>query len=180
MSSRPFSVDSALGSIICGKFLDYNYKRVARRIGVSVDLRRGNDLRHFPIERARLEVIWYHLILGCCTVTAWGWSLQARTTLAAPLIVLFFSSFFLSGALAMLSTLLVDLYPQNPATATAALNLSRCLMSAAGTAVTQYIIDAMGIRWCYGFLGLLTIAFSPCLWVVMRWGSAWREERFVR
>ncbi|KAA6412358.1 MAG: hypothetical protein FRX48_03348 [Lasallia pustulata] len=98
----------------------------------------------------------------------------------APLIVLFFSGFFLSGALGMLSTLLVDLYPQNPATATAALNLTRCLMSAAGTAVIQYIIDAMGIRWCYTFLGLLTIAFSPCLWVVMRWGPAWREERFVR
>lgn len=79
---RPFSVGSAIGSIICGRFLDYNYKRVARQIRVSVDRRHGNDLRHFPIERAHLEVIWYPLILGCCTVIAWGWSLQARTSLA--------------------------------------------------------------------------------------------------
>lgn len=170
---------SAIGSVCCGKFLDYNYTRVARQMGVSIDRKRGNDLRNFPIERARLEVVWYPMFLGTGTLIAWGWALQARTSLAAPLIVLFFAGFFLSGSLAMLSTLLVDLYPQNPATATAALNLIRCSMSAAGTAVIQYIIDAMGIGWCYTFLGLVTMAFSPCLWVVMKWGPKWREERFL-
>jgi len=172
-------VGSAIGSVCCGKFLDYNYTRVARQMGVSIDRKRGNDLRNFPIERARLEVVWYPMFLGTGTLIAWGWALQARTSLAAPLIVLFFAGFFLSGSLAMLSTLLVDLYPQNPATATAALNLIRCSMSAAGTAVIQYIIDAMGIGWCYTFLGLVTMAFSPCLWVVMKWGPKWREERFL-
>lgn len=179
--SRPFSAGAAIGNVMCGKTLDYNYKRVARQIGVSVDHRRGNDLRHFSIEKARLEVIWYPLILGSCTVIAWGWSLQARTSLAAPLIVLFFAGFFLSGAMAMLSALLVDLYPQNPATATA-LDLTRCLVSAAGTAVIQYIIDAMGVGWCYTFLGLLTMAFSPLLGkpIIKHWNAVTIRDMMQR
>lgn len=180
LPSRPFSVGSATGGVCCGRILDYNYRRVARRIGVSVDRKRGNDLRHFPIERARLQVFWCPMYLGSACIVAWGWTLQARTSLAAPLVVLFFAGFFLSGCMSMLMALLVDLYPQHPATAMAASNITRCCMGAVFTAVIQYMIDAMGLGWCYTFFGLMTMAFSPCLWVVMKWGPGWREARFVR
>ena len=79
-----------------------------------------------------------------------------------------------------LSTLLVDLYPQSPSTATASQNLTRCLMSAAGTAVVQYIIDAWGAGWTFTFLGLITIAALPILLVDQKWGPKWREERHLR
>lgn len=171
---------AASGSACCGRFLDHNYRRVARQIGVSVDRKRGNDLRKFPIERARLEVMWYPMLLGSACIIAWGWTLEARTSLAAPLVVLFFAGFFLSGCISMLSALLVDLYPQHPATAMAAWNLTRCSLGAVTTAVVQYMIDAMGLGWCYTFFGLLTIGSSPCLWIIMKWGPQWREARFVR
>ena len=80
----------------------------------------------------------------------------------------------------MLNALLVDLYPQNPATAMAALNLTRCSMGAAGTAMIELIIDKMGVGWTYTFIGLVIMAASPCLWVVMKWGPGWREARFIR
>lgn len=177
---RPFSVGSAAGGVCCGRVLDYNYRRVARQIGVSVDRKRGNDLRNFPIERARLEVVFYPLFLGLACIVAWGWILQARTSLAAPLVVIFFAGFFLSGCMSMLSALLVDLYPQNPATAMAASNVTRCSMGAVATAVVQHMIDAMGIGWTYTIFGGLAMACTPCLWVVMKWGPRWREARFVR
>lgn len=176
----PFSVGSAAGGVCCGRILDYNYKRVARQIGVSVDRKRGNDLRHFPIERARLEIGWYPMFLGSSCIVAWGWTLQARVSLAAPLVVLFCAGFFLSGCISLLSTLLVDLYPQHPATAMAASNLTRCSIGAVATAVVQYMIDAMGLGWCYTFFGLLAMTSSSCLWVVVKWGPGWREARFVR
>ena len=176
----PICVGAAVGSMAGGKTLDWNYRRVARANGFSVDKKRGDDLRHFPLERARLSVVFYPVALAVAMIVAWGWTLHARTTLAAPLIVSFFGGLGFSAATSMVTTLLVDLYPKSPSTASAAGNLTRCTMSAAGTAVIQYMIDTMGVGWCYTFLGLVVLAFSPLLWVVMKWGPGWREERSLR
>jgi MFS family permease len=169
-----------MGSIAAGKFLDFNFRRVARAINHPLHLRRGDDLRHFPIEKTRLQVVWPTALVGGVSFIAWGWALHARTNLAAPLIILFFSGGTISGTMAMQQALLIDLYPQSPATVTAALNVCRCLLSAAGTSVIQYMIDAMGLGWCYTFVGLVLIAFTPLTLVVVKWGPTWREERFLR
>jgi MFS family permease len=84
------------------------------------------------------------------------------------------------GAMGMLNTFLVDLYPQSPATAVGVLNFTRCLLSAAGNAVVQYIVEAWGIGWCFTFLGGISILSLPVLLVLLKWGPKWREERFVR
>lgn len=86
----------------------------------------------------------------------------------------------LSGAMSMLISLLVDLYPYRSATAMAGLNLCRCSMSAAGTAVIDYIIKAWGLGWTYIFIGGLMLCSVPVLWCVMKWGPRWREARYVR
>lgn len=149
-------------------------------MGLSVDRKKAEDMRKFPIERARLQVIWYPVIVGQCAIIAWGWVLAARASLAAALVVLSVAGFCVTGANGMLSTFLVDLYPQSPSTATASLNLTRCLLSAAGTAVVQHVVNAWGVGWTFTFFGLVTIAFLPSLWVVTKWGPAWREERYLR
>lgn len=168
------------GTLLLGKVQNWNYARVARSIGVTVDRKRAEDLRKFPIEKARLEVVWVPAILAGISVIAWGWVLATRTSLAASLIILTISGFCTTGAMSALSTLLVDLYPQSPSTATASQNLTRCLMSAAGTAVVQYVIDAWGVGWTFTFLGLLTIAALPTLLIDLKWGPKWREERYLR
>ncbi|KAK7530458.1 major facilitator superfamily transporter [Phyllosticta citricarpa] len=176
----PFSAGAMIGSILCGRFLDYNFRRVARAQGFPIDRKRAADLRNFPIEIARLQVVMGPLLIGAASVLVWGWVLSQKTTLAAPLIVLFIGGFMLSGAMSMLNSLLVDLYPASPATATAALNLCRCSMGAVGTAVIDYIIAAWGLGWTYTFLGLLMACTAPMLWCVTKWGPQWREERFLR
>ena len=125
-------------------------------------------------------MLWYPVLLGQCGVISFGWILAARTSLAAALIVLTITGFCTTGAIGIASTLLVDLYPQSPSTATAALNVTRCIMSAAGTAVVQHIVEAWGVGWTFTFFSFVTIASLPCLWVVMKWGPKWREERFLR
>jgi MFS family permease len=106
--------------------------------------------------------------------------LAAKTNLAAPLVILFIGGATISATMAMGQALLIDLYPQSPATVTAALNVCRCLLSAAGTSVIQYMIDAMGLGWCYTFIGLVIIICTPLTAVVVKWGPGWREERFLR
>jgi len=53
-------------------------------------------------------------------------------------------------------------------------------MGAGGTAVIIYMLDAMGRGWCFTFIALVVVCFSPILWVLLRWGPGWREERRVR
>ena len=80
----------------------------------------------------------------------------------------------------VMSTMLVDLYPLSPATATAANNLVRCLVGAAGTAVIIQMINGMGRGWCFTFIAAVIFVTSPLLWVELKWGPKWREQRRVR
>ncbi|CZS88827.1 hypothetical protein WAI453_010596 [Rhynchosporium graminicola] len=176
----PFGCGCAFASIINGKLLDGNYKRVARKIGFTIDRKHGDDLRHFPIERARLEIIWPILYFGLACNLCYGWVLEKNTNLAAPLILQFFMGLCINGSFNILSTLIVDLYPQSPSTATAANNLVRCFVGAAGTGIINIMIDSMGRGWCFTFIALVCIAASPLLGISMKWGPIWREERMVR
>jgi MFS family permease len=137
-------------------------------------------LRYFPIERARLEIIWPLLGLGLACVLCYGWVLEKNANLAAPLVLQFFIGLCVNGAFNILSTLVVDLYPQSPSTATAANNLVRCLFGAGGTAIINIMVDRMGRGWCFTFLSLVCFAAMPMLWVELKWGPVWREERMVR
>ena len=86
----PFGCGCALASFINGRMLDRNYKKVAMQIGFTIDRKHGDDLRRFPIERARLEIIWPLLGFGLACVLCYGWVLEKNANLAAPLILQFF------------------------------------------------------------------------------------------
>jgi multidrug resistance protein len=176
----PFGCGCALASFINGKMLDHNFQRVAKQIGFTIDRKHGDDLRHFPIERARLEIIWPLLGFGLACVLCYGWVLEKNASLAAPLVLQFFIGLCVNGAFNILSTLIVDLYPQSPSTATAANNLVRCFLGAGGTGIINIMIDGMGRGWCFTFLALVCIAAMPMLLVELKWGPVWREERRVR
>lgn len=57
---------------------------------------------------------------------------------------------------------------------------TRCWIGAAGTAVIIEMIDTMGRGWCFTFVAAVIFFTSPMLWVEMKWGPKWREERRVR
>ncbi|KAI1389242.1 putative MFS transporter [Hypoxylon trugodes] len=176
----PFAVGSVVGAVFVGKILNWNYARVAKSIGVTPDRKRGDDLRKFPIERARLDLMWPWTALAVAMIITWGWVVNTKTTLAAPLIVLFFAGVGLSGPVSILTTILVDLYPMNPGRVSSTFNLTRATLSAVGSAVVQYIIDAWGYGFTYLFMGLLVSAASICVLIVRKWGPKWREERYQR
>ncbi|EKD21611.1 uncharacterized protein L3040_004835 [Drepanopeziza brunnea f. sp. 'multigermtubi'] len=176
----PFGCGCAVASFVNGKMLDRNYKRVAQKIGFTIDRKHGDDLSKFPIERARLEIIWPILYFGLACCLCYGWVLEQNAHLAAPLILQFFMGLCINGSFNILSTLVVDLYPQSPSTATAANNLLRCSVGAGGTGIIDIMIKSMGRGWCFTFVALVCITASPMLMVEMKWGPIWREERRVR
>lgn len=176
----PFAIGSVIGSTIVGKMMNWNYARVAKSIGVSADRKRGEDLRKFPIERARLDLMWPWTILAIITIIVWGWVVSSGTSLAAPLVILFLAGLGLSGPVSILTTLLVDLYPMSPGRVSSSFNLTRAAISAVGTAVVQFMIDAWGYGFTYLFMGLLVAVVSPVVLMVRIWGPKWREERYLR
>lgn len=180
LSFIPFGVGCCIASVAFGRLIDINYRRVAKQSGLRVDLKRGDDMRYFPIEKARIQVFLVPLYIGIACTLCWGWVLEQNAPLAAPLVLSFIIGVTLTGSFNVINTLLVDLYPMKPATATAANNLVRCWMGAAGTAVIIQMIEGMGRGWCFTFVAAVIFVTSPLLWVEMRWGPKWREERRVR
>uniref|UniRef100_L2GFB1 Chloramphenicol resistance protein n=1 Tax=Colletotrichum fructicola (strain Nara gc5) TaxID=1213859 RepID=L2GFB1_COLFN len=146
----PYGAGCCIASLGQGYVLDWNYRRIARKIGFTIDRRRGDDLSKFPIEKARLQPVYPAVIVGLITLVA------------------------------IMNTLIVDLYPEAPATATAANNLVRCLVGAVGTAIIEYMISGMGRGWCFTFIAALCAVTSPMMFLIVRNGPGWRNERRMK
>ena len=176
----PYGVGCTAASLVCGKFMDFNYKRVAKAANITVDRKRGDDMRDFPLEKARVQVMWPFIFPGLIALVCYGWVLEIETHFAVPLVFTFIIGLCLTSTFNITSTMCIDLYPLSPVTATAANNLVRCFMGAAGTAVIIQLISAMGRGWCFTFVAAVVLFTTPLLWVELRWGPAWREERRAR
>ncbi|KAI1646575.1 MFS general substrate transporter [Daldinia loculata] len=176
----PIGGATTVSSICNGYMIDWNFRRIAKKLGVSIDRKRGNDLKGFPIEKARLQLVYPLVIIGALVYIGFGWALHYEVHVAVPLVLSFFIGICVTGPFQIINVLIVDLYPGAPATATAANNLCRCLSGAVATAVIQYIIDAWGRGWAYTFIALIFTSFSPALWVIQNYGPKWREERVER
>ncbi|OAA59216.1 major facilitator superfamily transporter multidrug resistance [Niveomyces insectorum RCEF 264] len=180
---------TALGSVVAafavGPAINRNYRRHARAIGVAVDASRQQDLRAFPIERARLEVGLPLYFLTAAVMLCWGWALQRRAHLAVLCVLLFLNGMGMIGFQNAANALLIDITPGRAGAAVAANNLTRCLVGAVATAVVSPMISAMGTGWAFFLIGMVYVGTAPGIFLLMHKGMAWRrayrekEERRV-
>ena len=173
----PFGGGSVISAFTSGKLVDWNYRRHAIRNGFPTTKNRYQDLTEYPIERARLEICLPLLYLAVLSLIGYGWVLDYQTSLAGPLVFLFFFGYGNMAAFQVMQILMVDINPADAAAATAANNIFRCLLGAGSTAVVVPMIDKMGVGWTYTFASLVWIAFSPLLWALMKYGPKWRKEK---
>lgn len=176
----PFGVGCFLAPLINGRLLDWRFKKVAAAAGITVDKKRGNSMRDFPLEKARVPIALPLVLVGDACLLVYGWVMQAETNLAVPLILQFIMGVTLTGSFNVMSVMLVDNYPMAPSTATAANNLVRCLMGAAGTSVIIYMIEGMGRGWCFTLIAAVVLLTTPILLVLMKWGPKWRNARMEK
>ncbi|KAI9373517.1 major facilitator superfamily domain-containing protein [Aspergillus egyptiacus] len=172
-----FGLGATVASVVTGKILDWNFRRLAKQHNLPLQQARSRNLGNFPIEKARLQIALPMLNLGSFTVIAFGWFLHFGIHLAAPTTMLFFMGLTLTGAFNTVSTLLIDFYPMNAAAATASNNFVRCLLGAGATALIDPMLQAMGRGWCFTFISLVMILTTPLLLLVIPFGPRWREER---
>ena len=176
----PFGVACTIASISQGFIIDWNYRRTAKKLGIKIDRKRGNSLKDFPIERVRIQVVWPLLLVGAGAYIAYGWVMQAELHVAIPLALSFFIGLCVTGSFQVINTLVVDLYPEAPASATAANNLTRCLLGSVSTALIEKMIQAMGRGWAFTLIALIFTVTSPTLWVVQKYGPKYREQRRLK
>lgn len=174
----PYGIGCCVTSIVQGYAQNWNYRRIAQKVGFDLKSKENGD--KFPIEKARLQLIYPSMMVGAVALIGYGWALQAETSVGVPLVMVFIIGMMIPTSLNMITTLMVDLFPEAPASATAANNLVRCLFGAAATAVIDSMLKGMGRGWCFTFLALLVIACVPWMLYIEREGPRWRAEKRER
>ena len=157
-----------------GRLLDHDFQRFAKGLpeGMSKD---KNDLTGFPIEKARLRSVLALLVVSTMATTGYGWTLHARTSLAAPLIMQFFTGSSQIAIFVACGTLLTDLNPGKSSTAQASYSLVRCAMSAGGIAALEAIIRSIGVGWTFVIFALFGCFCLPLSVLLRMKGLAWRS-----
>ncbi|KAF2100707.1 putative multidrug transporter [Rhizodiscina lignyota] len=158
-----------IGTIITGKLLDIDYRKTkARYTGPPED---------FPIEQTRLRTVWFYTGMQAASAVVFGWTLDKKVHLSVPLIAGFFLGWAATAIQSVVTTLLVDIFNKQSASATAALNLARCLVGAGGTAAILPIVNAIGAGWAFTLFAMVLVLALGLLVVQLRYGPKWRKRR---
>ncbi len=178
LSYLPGGAGVVLGGYLNGKLMDYCYKKTAKEISRPIDDIAGDNLTDFPIEKARARACWYFLAISTITLSGYGWAVKHGAHVSIPLILQFILGFICTSILHSFMALLIDVFPENPSTASAAGNVTRSALAAAGVAVLQPLVDIMGRGWYFTLLSAISgVAGAAAVWAVQTRGMKWRGQR---
>lgn len=155
----------------------------ARGTAVSVTpapKRDTGDITDFPIENARFRAYPPMVTLLVASLIGYGWTLDKVVHPSAPIIFVFLIGYAVGVFFSIFGCILVDYLPGRGASVTAANNFVRCLCGAAGTAVIQYIYNALGPGLTFTIVAIFTLASSPLVMLVYIKGPRWRKARSQR
>ncbi|KAK5124378.1 hypothetical protein LTR85_001595 [Meristemomyces frigidus] len=173
----PTGGGSIISAFTTGRLVDWNYRRHARRLNFPVRKNRQTDLSHFPIETARMQIALPMFLVGAAAIAGYGWMMDHKISIAGPIVMFLIQGYCLGGAFQCLNILMVDIYPGQPATATAAGNVTRCLLGAAASAAIVPMSAAMGNGWAYTVLAVIFALSIAGPVASMRYGIKWRQAK---
>ncbi|PBP17372.1 hypothetical protein BUE80_DR011850 [Diplocarpon rosae] len=162
-------VGCIVGTLTTGKLLDIDYARFKKSF--------TGDAEDFPLEKARLRTLYLWSGLQISSVLVFGWTLDKGVHIAVPILCTLILGWSATSIISVMSTFMVDIYPEKSASATAAVNLFRCLMGAGGTAAVLPIVNAIGVGWTFTLLaGILLLGLGLVVVQIAR-GLEWRKRR---
>ncbi|KAF7376644.1 MFS domain-containing protein [Mycena sanguinolenta] len=172
----------SVGSLFCGRLLDWDYQRLQRTLRAEDPSVRQNDTSGaaddaFPIERARLRLLPAFLAVFVASCIGYGWCIDKRTSLAGPLVLLTGVGLVVIVIMNSIQTLMVDLIPTQGSAITACNNLVRCSLGAGLVSAIQPLLDALGAGYAYLLLGGISALLGPLLYLVMYIGPRCRARR---
>jgi MFS family permease len=185
----PNGLGCICGSLSTGWLLDKSFRSVEAQYKAERDISPEDnvDMRDFPYVKARLRLMPLFSIVLVISLALYGPSFEFNDlrhyfgpNLAAPLILQFLISFSATAIFNINSTVLIDCFPDRPASATALNNLCRCVLGAAGVSVIQPLIGAVKAMVAFFIVTSVVFLFTPLIWVEWKFGERWRREREKR
>ncbi|RSL88333.1 hypothetical protein CEP52_015265 [Fusarium oligoseptatum] len=173
----PFGIGAIISTLVSSKWIDHDYRVVAKAHGLPINKVSGDNLLHFPIEEARIRSAFLPTFASFVSVLAYGWLVAKHTHLAAPLACLFVAGFSIQTCFNINNTLLVDINQDAPATAQASSNIVRCILSAALVAALEKMIDQMGFGWTFTLMSGFCLIAGFFYLIELRYGRGWRVAR---
>ncbi|KAI6365687.1 hypothetical protein MCOR25_005296 [Pyricularia grisea] len=177
----PFGLGGTASTAICGPLLNRAYRRVrdgcvagGREAEVALDRHVADDLDVFPVERARLGVVWLPMAVATVSVVAFGWTVHLHMHIAIPLCLQFILGLAMQLSFSIYNTLLVDKNHRTPAAAQASSNIVRCALAAIVVAFLQNIIVALGVGWTFTLMGGWCVLIMALFFLDYHKGMAWR------
>ncbi|KZL84415.1 major facilitator superfamily transporter [Colletotrichum incanum] len=175
-------VGSMTGTLVTGKILDIDYRRVKAKHAAENEAENtvlySATSQGFPIEKARLRLIPIFSLLQCISIAVFGWTINfpRHVHIAVPIISTFVTGWTAVSTQSLVMTYLIDVFPDRSAAASASLNLARCLLAAAGTSFVMPMVNAIGVGWA--FTACVAVQLAALLGAGVQWKFAakWRRE----
>ncbi len=180
-------VGSMIGTLVTGKILDIDYRRVKTKYEASLQLdtehgdqttRKAEEASVFPLENARLRLVPIFSILQCLSIILFGWTIQYpdKVHIAVPIVSTFITGWTAVSTQSLIMTYLVDIFPERSAAASASLNLARCLFAAGGTSFIMPMIN--GVRVGVAFTVCAAVQVVALVGPLVQWkfAAGWRKE----
>lgn len=172
-------VGSMVGTLVMGKVLDNDYRRIkARYESHNADGDGDSDGTNFPLEKARLRLVPIFALLQCASIILFGWTIQyaQKVHMAVPIVSTFITGWTAIATQSVIMTYLVDVFHDRSAAASASLNLARCLFAAAGTSSVMPMVNALGVGLAFTVCVVAQLVALLGLAVQWRFGARWRRE----
>lgn len=189
----PNGLGCMAGSLSTGWLLNQGFRRAEAKfkakhgIAANEAIVPGTHSEDFPYIQGRLRSMPLFSIVLVVSLALYGPSFRFNElhryfgpNLAAPLILQFLIAFTATSIFNINSTVLIDCFPDRPASATALNNLCRCLLGAAGVAAIEPLIGAVRAMRAFLIVTGIVAFFTPLIWVEWRFGEKWRKDREER
>ncbi|KAI9154932.1 MFS transporter M6 [Paramyrothecium foliicola] len=173
----PMAGGSILAIGLVGPGMNWNFRRHAKKLGMTVERNRASDLSNFPVEQARLQIALPFLLLGVATMLGFGFATAHDAHVAYLCVIIFFYGISLVGVNNTMQVLIGDIFPEKAGAALAAYYCVKCLLGAAASGGIKPLIDAIGLMYAFLVFSILYLAMVPVLALVMRKGLIWRKRR---
>lgn len=185
-------VGSMIGTLLSGKMLDIDYRRVKEKydrqptiveMGDYSSTRSTTDYKDdFPLERARLRLVPILAIVQCLSITLFGWTIRYPDLIpiAIPIISTFITGWTVVSTQSVIMTYLVDAFADRSAAASASLNLARCLFAAAGTSFVIPMVNSIGVGWAFTICAFVQAVALFLIAIAWKHGAAWRTEAAMK
>ncbi|KAJ8117645.1 hypothetical protein OPT61_g1189 [Boeremia exigua] len=170
-------VGSIIGTLTTGKILDVDYRRVKEgfdpQSAASSD---SSSSDSFPLEKARLRLIPLFALIQCASIILFGWTIDRHVHIAVPIIATFITGWTAVSTQSIVMTYLVDVFSARnaAASASASLNLARCLLAAGGTSFIMPMVNGIGVGLAFTVCVIVQVVSMLGVFVQRKFAGKWR------